>query len=159
MVFVREQRGSSVRQLTGVIAGLAIAISVWACLPFSSTIIMSPPIVGVYRAETGEPLGGVQLAIATADGDSLCGSPAIQTTTDSAGAFYLPATVKHVGVTLLAPGDQISGFTMCARVAGNLRLAFEAHTRVNGSFSATPISLTCVESRTPNTAPVVCTKE
>jgi hypothetical protein len=148
-----------VRQLTGVIAGLAFAISVWACLPFSRSYIASPPIAGVYRAETGEPLGGVQLAIATADGDSLCSSPALQTTTDSAGAFYLPATVKHVAVTVLAPGDQVYGFTMCARVAGTLRLAFEAHTEVNRSISPTPISLTCIESRTPNTAPVVCTKE
>ncbi len=158
MVFLREQGSPSVRQLTGVIAGLAVANAVSACLPFSSTIITSPPIAGAYRAETGEPLNGVQIVIATADGDSLCGSPAVQTTTDSAGAFYLPATVKHVAVTVLAPGDRVYGFTMCARVAGALRLAFEAHTGVNGSISPTPISLTCIESRTANTKPIVCTK-
>jgi len=148
-----------VRQLSGVIAGLAVGSSVWACLPFSQSYIASPPIAGVYRAETGEPLSGVQLAIATADGDSLCAVPAVQTTSDSAGAFYLPATVGHDAVIVLAPGDRVSGFTLCARVAGTLRLAFEAHTGVNGSISPTPISLTCIESRTPNAAPVVCTKE
>lgn len=52
------------RRLFGVIAALAVAISVWTCLPFSRTFITSPPIVGVYRAETGEPLSGVQIAIA-----------------------------------------------------------------------------------------------
>jgi hypothetical protein len=148
-----------VRQLTGVIAGLAVASSVWACLPFSTSFIASPPIAGVYRAETGEPLSGVQLAIATADGDSLCGSPAVQTITDSAGAFDLPATVGHNAVIILGPQDRISGFTMCARVAGTMRLAYEAHTGVNGAISPVRISLTCIESRTANTAPVVCTKE
>lgn len=147
------------RQLTGVIAGLTVAISFWACLPFSHTYNTSPPIVGEYRAETGEPLGGVQLALATVDGDSLCGAPAVQTTTDSAGAFYLPATEGHDAVIILAPMDRVYGYTICARVAGILRLAFEASSRVNEEFGTTPVALTCIESRTPNTPPVICTKE
>jgi hypothetical protein len=142
-----------------VIAGLAVAISVWACLPFSRSYNTSPPIVGVYYAETGEPLGGVQLGISTVDGDSLCGSPAVQTTTDSAGAFYLPATEEHDAVIILAPMDRVLGYTFCARVAGIMRFVFEASTGVNGSFGKTPDVFTCIESRTPNTTPVVCTKQ
>jgi hypothetical protein len=148
-----------VRQLTGVIAGLAVAISAWGCLPFSRSYIASPPIVGVYHAETGEPLGGVQLAISTVSGDSRCASPAVLTTTDSAGAFSFPGTEGHDAVIILAPADRVNGYSLCARVAGTMRLGFEASTEVNGSFGKTPDSLTCIESRTPNTAPVVCTKK
>ncbi len=146
------------RRLTGVTAGLAVAIS-WACLPFSRSYIASPPIVGEYHAETGEPLSGVQLRISIADGDSLCASPALQTTTDSAGAFNLPATVEHVAVIVVAPGDIVYGYTFCARVSGTMRFVFDATSRVNRSFSTTPLSLTCIESRTPNTPPVVCTQK
>ena len=143
------------RQLTGTIAGLAVAIGVWACLPFSRSYLTSPPIVGVYYAETGEPLGGVQLAIG---GDSSCSSPRVETTTDSAGAFYLPATEAYDAVIILAPGDRVLGYTFCARVAGIMRFVFEESTGVNGSFGTTPDSFTCIESRTSNKAPVVCTK-
>lgn len=145
------------RQLPGVIAGLAVAISVWGCLPFSRSYIASPPIVGVYHAETGEPLGGVQLAISTVSGDSLCASPAVQTTTDSAGAFYFPGTEGHDAVIILAPIDRAYSYTFCARVAAIMRFVFREESIVR-SFGTTPDSLTCIESRTPNTAPVVCTK-
>jgi hypothetical protein len=148
-----------VRQLTGVIAGLAVAISVWGCLPFSRSYIASPPIVGVYHAETGEPLGGVQLAISTVSGDSLCASPAVQTTTDSAGAFSFPGTEGHDAVIILAPGDRELSYAFCARVAGIMRFVFKASSGVNRSFGTRPDSLTCIESRTPNTAPVACTKQ
>ena len=148
------------RQLTGGVAGLAVAISVWACLPFSRSYITSPPIVGVYRAETGEPLGGVELAIG---GDSLCPAPVLRTSTDSAGAFAFPATEGHDAVVVLAPIDHEYSYTLCARVAGTMRFAFEEHTAVSprASFGATPVSLTCIESRTPtpNKPPVVCTKQ
>jgi len=145
-----------VRQLTGVIAGLAVAISVCGCLPFSTSYNTSPPIVGVYYAETGEPLAGVQLAIG---GDSSCSSPRVQATTDSAGAFYLPATEGHDAVIILAPGDRWYGYTFCARVAGIMRFVFEETSGVNRSFGRTAVSFTCIESRTPNTTPVVCTKK
>jgi hypothetical protein len=145
-----------VRQLTRVVAGVAVAISVWACLPFSRSYRTSPPIVGVYYAETGEPLGGVQLAIG---GDSLCSSPKIQTTTDSAGAFYLPATEAYDAVLILAPQDHWYSYTFCARVAGIMRFVFEESSGVNRSFGSTAVSFTCIESRTPNKAPVVCTKQ
>lgn len=146
------------RHLTGVIAGLAVAISVWACLPFSRSYVASPPIVGVYQAETGEPLGGVQLAISTVSGDSLCASPAVQTTTDSAGAFYFPGTEGHDAVIILAPIDREYSYTFCARVADIMRFVFEESIVVR-EFGTTPDSLTCIESRTPNMAPVVCTKQ
>jgi hypothetical protein len=110
----------------------------------------------VYRAETGEPLSGVQLAIS---GDSSCSSLRVQTTTDSAGAFYLPATWGHDAVIIVAPADRVLGYTFCARVAGTMRFVFEASTGVNGSFGKRADSLTCIESRTSNTAPVVCTKQ
>jgi hypothetical protein len=113
----------------------------------------------MYRAETGEPLGGVQLAISTASGDSLCATPKVQTTTDSAGAFYLPATEAHDAVIILAPIDRVYGYTFCARVAGTMRSVFKASTAVNEPFGTTQVSLICIESRTPNTPPVVCTKE
>jgi len=140
-------------------AGLVVAFGVWACLPFSTSYITSPPIAGVYRAETGEALSGVLLAISIAAGDSLCASPARLTATDSAGAFSFPATEGHDAVIVLAPQDRVLGYTFCARVSSTMRLAFEAHTGVNGSISPTPISLTCTESRTPNTPPVACTKQ
>jgi hypothetical protein len=147
-----------VRQLTGVIAGLAVAISVCGCLPFSRSYLTSPPIVGVYYAETGEPLGGVQLAIG---GDSSCSAPKVQTTTDSAGAFYLPATEAHDAVTILLGIDREYSYTLCARVAGIMRFVFEESTRVSpsASFGRTPVSLTCIESRTSSKAPVICTKK
>lgn len=147
------------RQLTGLIAVLA-ALSVWACLPFSRTIITSPPIVGVYRAETGEPLGNVPIAIGIwNEADSLCAPSALRTTTDSAGNFSFPLTEHHEAVMILAPGDVWRGFRLCAGVAGTMRLAYEARTGANGSISPVTISLTCIESRTPNTKPVVCTKQ
>jgi len=95
------------------------------------------------------------------DGDSLCGSPAVQTTTDSAGTFSLPGTEVHEAVTILLGIDRVYGYTFCARVAGIMRFVFKEHTGVSptASFATTPVSLTCIESRTPNTAPVVCTKE
>lgn len=148
------------RPLTGGIAGLAVAISVWACLPFSRTIITSPPIVGLYRAETGEPLANVQLAIGTSDeADSLCAPSALQTATDSAGHFSFPLTEKHEAITVLAPFESWRGFSLCARVAGTMRSAYEAETGVSGSISPVTISLTCIESRTPDTKPVECTKQ
>jgi hypothetical protein len=147
------------RQLTRVIAGLAVAIGVWACLPFSRTIITSPPIVGVYRAETGEPLANVQLAIGILnEADSLCAPSALRTVTDSAGHFSFPLTEKHEAMTVLAPFESSGGFSVCARVAGAMRRGYEARTAVGGSISPVTISLTCIESRTPNTKPVVCTK-
>ena len=143
------------RRPTGVIVGLAFAISAWACLPFSRSYTTSPPIVGVYRAETGDPLGGVQLAIS---GDSLCTSPALQTATDSAGAFYFPAGEVHVPVVILAPIEHFFTYTFCARVAGTMRFVFKESSGVNRSFRTTPDSLTCIEFRTPGKSPVVCTK-
>jgi hypothetical protein len=148
-----------VRRSFGVIAGLAVAIGVWACLPFSQSWIASPPIVGVYRAETGEPISGVQIAIASAGDDFLCTSPSIQTITDSTGAFQLPAKVEHEAVIVVAPFERFVSYSLCARVGGSLRLAFEDHAPVGSGFHARSISLTCVESRTPNTKPVVCTKQ
>lgn len=143
-----------------MIAGLAVAIGVWACLPFSRTIITSPPIVGLYRAETGEPLANVQLAIGIFDeADSLCAPSALRTVTDSAGHFSFPLTEKHVAVTVLSPGDSWHGFSLCARVADTMRRGYEARTGANGSISPVTISLTCIESMTPNTKPVVCTKQ
>ena len=147
------------RQLTGAIAGLAVAISIWACLPFSQTYIASRPIAGVYRAETGEPLSGVQIAIASAGEDSLCTSPSIQTITDSTGAFRLPAKVEHDAVLVLAPFERFFSFSLCARVGGKLRLAFEDHAPVGSGFQAKEIFLICIESRTANTKPVVCTRQ
>jgi len=144
-----------VRQLSGVIVGL-VAISLWACLPFARSYIASPPIAGTYRAETGEPLGGVVLAVG---GDSLCTTPRLLTTTDSVGAFSFPATMEHEAVTVLAPGDRVWGYTFCARVAGTMRFVFKAETAVNEPFGRTTISLSCIESRTPNTKPVVCTRQ
>ena len=148
------------RQLTAVIGALGVAGGVWACLPFSRTIITSPPIVGLYRAETGEPLANVQLAIGTLDeADSLCAPSALETATDSAGHFSFPPTEKHEAIAVLAPGDSWRGFSLCARVAGTMRLAYKAVTGANGSISPVTISLTCVESGTPNTKPVECTKQ
>jgi hypothetical protein len=140
-----------------LIVGLAVAISVWACLPFSRTFISSPPIVGVYRAETGEPLSGVQLAISLTSLDSLCASPARQTMTDSAGAFALPLTEDRDAIIIFLPIEHVFSYTFCARVAGNMRFAHQGSALM--SFDPTPVSLTCIESRTPNTAPVVCTEE
>lgn len=145
-------------RLTGVI-GLAVAIFVWACLPFSRTWVTSPPIVGVYRAETGEPLSGVLLAKSLESTDSLCTSPTVQTTTDSVGAFSLPLTEYHQAVIFVAPFEHVYGYSFCARVAGTMRFVFEEVAPVQSSFSRTPLSLTCIESRTPNTKPVVCTKD
>jgi len=147
------------RQLTGVIAGLAVAITVWGCLPFSYSYNTSPPIVGEYHAETGEPLGGVRLAISTTAGDSLCASPAVQTTTDSAGAFTLPGTEGRDAVMIVLPQDRVYGYTFCARVTGIMRFVFKASRGVNRQFGTKPDSLTCIEFRTPNTAPVVCTRK
>lgn len=149
------------RQLA--VAGFAVAISVCACLPFAQTIVTSPPIVGIYRAETGEPLADVAVAMRPSSGevDSLCASSALLTTTDSAGNFSFPLTEEHVAVTVLSPigFESMGGFAVCARVAGTMRLAYEAHTRVGGSISPATISLVCIESRTPNTKPVTCTKQ
>lgn len=143
-----------------MIAGLAVAIGVWACLPFSRTIITSPPIVGLYRAGTGEPLANVQLAIGIFDeADSLCAPFALRTVTDSAGHFSFPLTEKHEAVTVLSPGDSWHGFSLCARVAGAMRRGYEARTGANGSISPVTISLTCIESMTQITKPVVCTKQ
>ena len=150
------------RQLTGMLAGLVVALGVWACLPFSTSYITSPPIAGVYRAETGEALSGVLLAISIAAGDSLCASPARLTATDSAGAFSFPATEGHDAVIVLGPSqDRFFGYSFCARVSSTMRFVFEEHTEVSptASFSRTPVSLTCVESRTPNTPAVACTKQ
>jgi hypothetical protein len=141
-----------------VIAGLAVAISIWACLPFSRTFITSPPIVGVYNAETGEPLGGVQLAISLGGGDSLCASPALRTITDSLGAFSFPATEKHEAVIVIAPFERFFEYAFCARVAGTMRFVFEGHSAVGGAWGTTPVTLTCIESRTPDTKPVECTR-
>jgi hypothetical protein len=147
-----------VRRRTGVIVGLAFAIGGWACLPFSRSFTTSPPIVGMYRAETGEPLGGVQLAISTEPGDSLCASPALQTATDSAGAFYFPAGEGHDAVVILAPIDRELTYTFCARVAGTMGFVFAESSEINRSFRTKPDSLTCIEFRTPGKSPVVCTK-
>lgn len=141
------------------VIGLTVAISVWACLPFSRTWVTSPPIVGVYRAETGEPLSGVLLAKSLESPDSLCTSPTVQTTTDSAGAFSLPLTEYHQAVIVVAPIEHVFGYTFCARVSGTMRFVFEEVAGVQSSFGRTPVSLTCIESRTPNTKPVVCTKD
>lgn len=80
------------------------------------------------------------------------------TTTDSAGAFYFPGTEGHDAVIILAPIDREYSYTFCARVADIMRFVFEESIVVR-EFGTTPDSLTCIESRTPNMAPVVCTKQ
>lgn len=122
----------------------------------TTSYIASPPIVGVYRAETGEPLQGVELAIG---GDSVCATPSLRATTDSDGVFSFPLKKGYEPVVILAPMDRWVGYTLCARVAGTMRFAFEATSKVNQDFGTTPVSLTCIEARTPNKAPVVCTRE
>ena len=137
-------------------AGVAAAIGFAACLPIPQTFDASPPINGHYLDEAGEPLAGVQLALAT-NGDSVCAMPALQTVSDSAGAFFFPGTSSRESVTILLPIDRVFGYVLCGRVAGAMRLVFEGGT---ASYERTrALSLTCIESAGPGGPTVACAQD
>jgi len=90
--------------------GFLVALA--ACLPIPHTERLSPRLTGRYQRGDGTPLAGVEVAVAS-DGDSLCSSASAHTSTDSAGAFELPAThARRIFVMLL--GDHVRGYWLCA---------------------------------------------
>ena len=120
---MRDGRVARAGSRVGLAAALALALG--GCLPIHWSEPLSPAVVGVVRDETGAPLGGVRVGVATQYGGSSCARPAVETTTDSAGAFRLPATERRHGYVVLLPFDPaFRPYTFCAGDADSLRLVY-----------------------------------
>jgi len=104
---------------------VALALVLAGCLPIHWREPLSPAVVGVVRDETGEPVAGVRVGVATGYGGSSCERPAVEATTDSAGAFRLPATERRHGFVVLLPFDAaFRPYGFCAGDADSLRLVY-----------------------------------
>jgi len=124
------------------------------CLPIHWREPLSPAVVGVYRDAEGRPLAGVRIGIATQYGGSSCARPAVETTTDAAGAFRLPATERRHGWMVLLPFDAaFQPYSFCAGSADSLRLVFRGE---RSWWGKRPDAITCIQREEPDGPRVRC---
>ncbi len=103
----------------------ALALVVAGCLPIRWREPLSPAVAGVVRDESGDPAAGVRVGVATHYGGSTCERPAVEATTDSAGAFRLPATERRHRYVVLLPFDPaFHPYGFCAGDADSLHLVY-----------------------------------
>jgi hypothetical protein len=79
---------------------VVLVLSVGACLPFKYTATIAPAFDGSYRYVDGSPAIGRRVAISADYEDSTCKRPLVQATTDSSGAFLLPAAHERRWIPL-----------------------------------------------------------
>lgn len=131
-----------------------LALVLAGCLPIHWTQPLSPAVVGVVRDDLGDPVAGVRVGVATQVAGSSCERPAVEGTTDSAGAFRLPATERRHRFLFLLPFDPtFRPYAFCAGDADSLRLVYRGERTWWGKR---PDAVTCVRDERPEGPRVRC---
>ena len=128
---------------------LALAVSVLAACPVPGnyTTAKSAPVTGRIVWEDGTPANDIAVLVATDWARKLCGKVALQTRTNTAGAFELAGLTQHSKVFWFIPNLDIAAprFDVCVSVHDTVR---HVYTGIGSlSASAAPDSLTCIAWR------------
>jgi hypothetical protein len=106
-------------------AAVALTLVLAGCLPIHWSQPLSPAVVGVVRDENGAPSAGIRVGVATEVSGSSCARPAVEATTDAAGAFRLAATERRHRFLFLFPFDPtFQPYRFCGGDADSLRLVY-----------------------------------
>jgi hypothetical protein len=149
--------GRHVPGLPSAVALCFLTLGTAACpLPIAHTEVLSAPVVGVLSRSDGTRISGARVAVSTDYDDSVCAHAALETTTDSAGTFRLPATQKRYRVSWVVPNlDRFPpGYRLCVATDEGLQTGYFG----SGSLRApAPLdSLTCLEWAWNDSTRVTC---
>jgi len=139
---------------TRLVPAAALALVLAACLPIHWMQPLSPAVVGVVRDENGASIAGVRVGVATQVGGSSCERPAVEATTDTAGAFRLAATERRHGFVFLFPFDPtFQPYRFCAGDGDSLRLVYRGDRTWWGKR---PDSVVCILAEPPEGSRMRC---
>jgi hypothetical protein len=94
------------------------------------------------------------VAVATHYGGQSCARPAVETTTDSAGGFRLPATGRQHRFLVLMSFDRVPiPYSFCAGVTDTLGLVYRGD---RSWWSGEADAIACIQSETPAGLRVLC---